>query len=333
MIFINHQKLKYEKYKIMKTLTLWLWAFGFAINKLLWENNPNKKFYAYEINKTIFDWINQNREHPFFFPWYKLSENIELIYNYDEIIWEIDLLIIAIPTQFISSAMEWFKDKLKSWVTILNLSKWIDISSNNPVSKLFSEKLNWLNFNYWVLSWWMIASELVEWKILWADLWINDFKIWDKIKLLFENDNFKIELRKDILNIELYWSIKNIMAIMVGYYEWIWYWSSSIWAKLVEYYSEVSKIIELYWWNKELDFSYYSLGWDIIATCFWNSRNRYLWKLLWSWKSVAEALGILKSENKHSEWYETLKVVYEFIKYKPWFEITKFLYSLIQKNT
>jgi len=314
----------------MKIITLWLWAFGFAINKLLWENNPNNKFYAYEINKTIFDLINQNREHPFFFPWYKLPENIELIDNYDSIIWEIDLLIIAIPTQFISSSIEWFKDKIKSWITILNLSKWIDISSNNLVSKLFSERLNWLNFNYWVLSWWMISSELVEWKFLWADLWINDFKIWEKIKSLLENNNFRIELRKDILNIELYWSFKNIMAIMVGYYEWIWYWSSSIWAKLVEYYSEVSKIIGLYWWNKELDFSYYSLGWDIIATCFWNSRNRYLWKLLWSWKYIKEALEILKSENKHSEWYETLKVVYAFIKDKPWFEITKFLYSLIK---
>jgi glycerol-3-phosphate dehydrogenase (NAD(P)+) len=313
----------------MKVLTIWLWAFGFAINKLLWENNKNNTFYVYEVNKTITENIEKTREHPFFFKWYKLSENVEIIYDIEKIIFEIDLLIIALPAQFISTTISWLKGKLKPWITILNLSKWIDIISNNPVSRLIWEKLDWLNFNYCVLSWWMIAMELVEWKYLWADLWINDFVLWEKIKKLFENHDFQIVLRKDILNIELYGSLKNIMAILCWYYEWLWYGQSSIWAKLVEYYSEIWEIIELYGWNKKLDFSYYSLWWDIVATCFWNSRNRYLGNLLWSWKNIKEALEILKSENKHSEWYETLKVVYEMIKDKEWFKISKYLYNLI----
>lgn len=314
----------------MKILTLWLWAFGFAINKLLWENNPNHIFYAYEINKEIINWIQKNREHPYFFEWYKLPENINVLEDYNEIISEIDILIISIPVQFISSSINSIKDKLKNWVTILNLAKWIDIKSNKLISELIDEILVWKVYSYSILSWWMIASELVEGKKLWADLWIKDLVVWEKIKSLLENNNLNIKLQTNILNIELYWSLKNIMAIMVWYYEWKWEWKSSIWYQIVQFYDEMKDIIKLYWWTDDLDFSYYSLGWDIIATCFGNSRNRYFWQLLWSWNDINEVLEILKSENKHAEWYETLKAVYNKVKDKSWFEVTKFLYNLIQ---
>jgi glycerol-3-phosphate dehydrogenase (NAD(P)+) len=314
----------------MKILTLWLWAFGFAINKLIWENNPEKIFYAYELNKDIVNSIKQTREHSYFFEWYKLSSNIEILDDYDHIISDIDLLILAIPAQFISSTINWIKNKLKAWVTILNLAKWIDITTNKPISKLLKQELEWIKYNYSVLSWWMIASELVEWKQLGADLWINNFLIWEKIKKLLENENLTICIKKDVLNIELYGNLKNIMAILVGYYEWKWLGMSSIWYYLVDFYNEMKDIIKLYGWNSELDFSYYSLGWDIVATCFGNSRNRYFWNLLWKGKSIEYVLWIMKHENKHAEGYETLKAVYDMIREKEWFENVKFLYNLIK---
>jgi glycerol-3-phosphate dehydrogenase (NAD(P)+) len=314
----------------MKVLTLWLWAFGFAINKLIGDNNPDQIFYAFELNKEVVNNIRNNREHPFFFEWYKLPENIEIIDDYDDIIWEIDLLILAIPAQFVHLSIDWFKNKIKPGITILNLAKWIDIKFNTPISKVLEEWLKWKDFNYAVLSWWMIASEVVEWKELWADLWIADIEVWKEIKKLLENENFKIKIREDILNIELYWSLKNIMAIMVWYYEGQGLEKSTIWFKLVEFYDEMREIIALYGWNKNIDFSYYSLGWDIVATCFWNSRNRYFGQLLWKGNNINEALDILKKENKHAEGYETLKAVYEIVKDKEWFENIKFLYGLIK---
>ena len=314
----------------MKILTLWLWAFGFAINKVLWENNPNKIFYSSELNKQVVEKIRKTREHPFFFKWYTLPENIEIIDNVDDILWEVDLIIIAIPAQFISWAISWLKWKLKAWVTILNLAKWIDIKSNKTISKLISEQLWGFDYNYWVLSWWMIASEVVEWKVLWADLWIKNSEIWSKIKKLLENENFKIKLREDVINIELYGSLKNIAAIIVGYYEWLWNEASTVGFKLLEFYEEMKELIWLYGWNKNIDFSYYSLWWDMVATCFGNSRNRYFWKLLWSWLSINEVLNKLEEEKKHAEWYETLKAVYNMIKHDNWYDNVKFLYNLVK---
>ncbi len=314
----------------MKVLTLWLWAFGFAINKVIGENNPNDIFYGFELNKEIVDSLKETRKHPFFFEGYKLPENIMVLDSYDDIIGDIDLLIIAIPAQFISMSIDWFKDKLKPGVTIMNLAKWIDVKTNRPISAVLKEWLEWLDYNYAVLSWGMIAQEVVEAKELWTDIWIEDFIVWEKIKKLVENKNLKVKLQKDYLNVELVWSLKNIMAIMVGYYEWKCDWMSTVWFHLVNFYDEMKNLIAEYWWNRNIDFSYYSLGWDIIATCFWWSRNRYFWQLLWQGKSIAEVLEQLKKENKHAEGYETLKAVYEMVKDKEGFEVTKFLYWLVE---
>lgn len=314
----------------MKILTLWLGAFGFAINKVLWENNPERVFYAFEKNEEVAKEVNETRKHPYFFEWYNLLNNIEIISNYEDIISEVDLLILAIPVQFISSAISDLKGKLKSWVIILNLAKWIDVKSGNTISDLIKEKLEKFEYNYAILSGWMIASEVVEWKQLWADLGIEDKVVWNKIKSYLENNNFKIKLREDILNIELYGSLKNIAAIFVGYYEWKGLEKSTIWYYLVEFYDEMKEIIKLYGWNPNIDFSYYSLGWDIVATCFWNSRNRYFGQLLWKGNSINELLDKLKAENKHAEWYETLKAVYSMVENKDGFENVKFLYGLIK---
>ena len=322
------EELNYIKKSNMKILTLGLWAFGFAVNKLLWENNPEQTFYAIELNNDIINSIKNNRTHPFFFEGYKLPKNIEVIENNETIISEVDLIILAMPAQYILSAVKWFSSKIKEWVTILNLAKWIDIVNNKTISQLLNEELMWINYNYAILSWWMIASEVVEWRKLWADLGIDNLEIWEKLKSLLENDNFNVAIRKDILNIELYWSLKNIMAIVVWYEEWKGSDASTVWYRLVKFYSEMTQIIWEYNWNINIDFSYYSLWSDIVATCFGWSRNKYFGYLLWTWMPIDKVLEKLKSENKHAEWYETLKAVYNKIKDKEWFKYTKFLYNL-----
>ncbi|MDP2090181.1 MAG: hypothetical protein Q8K30_01165 [Candidatus Gracilibacteria bacterium] len=316
----------------MKILTLGLGAFGFAMNKLLGENKPDHTFYAFELNNEITNRVKLDRQHPYFFPGYKLPDNINIIDDYTDIISDIDLLIIAIPVQFISSSIAGLKDNLKPGVTILNLAKGIDIKSNKLISELVDELLVGKDYNYSVLSGGMIAAEVVEGKTLGADLGIKNIEIGNRIKSFLENDHLKVKVQTNILNIELYGSLKNIMAIMVGYYEGKGEGKSSIGYRLLSFYDEMKEIIKLYGGNDNLDFSYYSLGGDIVATCFGNSRNHYFGQLLGSGKNISLVLEILKSENKHAEGYETLKAVYDKVKDELGFENIKLLYSLIQQK-
>lgn len=289
----------------MKTIIIWVWAFWFAILNHLSKNNKNTTFYAYEKDTFVLESLKTTRENPYFFSWTKLWENIVFLNTLDSLS-DFDLIIIAIPAQFVWSFVNNIKNNLKSWVTFLNLSKWIDIKTLKTPGDFLSEELPEFDYNYSVLSWWMIAAELVEEKILWAQIGCKNEEISKKLQKLFENENLKISLSQNTKNIELFWSIKNIFAMQMWYLESKWYEMSSIWYYFCELYKELPILLKLLWWDESVNFWDFSLGWDLIATCFWNSRNRYFWNLVGKGKTPFEAEQILKTEKKHAEWYYTI---------------------------
>lgn len=299
----------------MKILFVWLWAFWFAmINHISNEKNfKNHIIYWYEKDINVFEYLSKNRENPYFFNWVKLDDRIILLSDIVDILSDIDLIVLAIPSQFVGVFIENIKDRLKSWVIFLNLSKWIDNKTLLTVSDTIKNKLsNFLNYNYAVLSWWMIAREVIDNAILWATLSWDNEEILLKIKDIFVSDKLDIKIDFDYKNTELYGSLKNVVSIYIWYLEEKWYKKSSIWYYLVNIFSDLEKLIIILWWKK-ININSYDFLWDMIATCFWESRNRYLWILLAKWKNIDEAIQIMKSEKKHSEWYETILWIKDII--------------------
>lgn len=311
---------------MQKILILWLWAFGFAVAKHLGENNPDTTIYASEINPEIYNSISDTRTHPYFFEWVKLPENIELIADTQDFLPEVDIIISIIPCQFVWWAFSGMKECLKSWVTILNLSKWIDNVSMQTVGEKLSEVLWWVRISYAYLAGGMIAQELVDGTLLWADIVSESSKIWEKLTRLFQSDSLDIKLKiSPAKNTELYAALKNIIALILGYYEWQWVGASSRGYYLTKLLWEMKEVITLLDWDSQIDFTDYALCWDLIATCFGASRNRLLWNMLGEWKDITQALWELKAQNKIAEWYETLKWVYKLTTWKAGFEeINKF---------
>ena len=325
---------------VQKILILWLGAFWFAIAKHLWENNPEYTIYASEINKEIYDAIEKTRSHPYFFDGAKLPDNIELISETTTLLSKIDIVISVIPCQFIWWAFSGMKDNLKKWVTILNLSKWIDnktleVSSekiasvlNPPVSDSFDIPLNkgetWsgvkgggFDYTYAYLAGGMIAAELVGWKMLWADIACTDEDAGKMLMSLFQSESLDIHMIIwNTKNTELYAALKNIIALILGYYEWLWQWASSRWYYLMKLLEEISYLIAELWGSSDLEFGDYALWGDIIATCFGASRNRLLGNMLWEWMSIEDVLAKLAEEKKIAEGYETLKWVYQITEWK-----------------
>jgi glycerol-3-phosphate dehydrogenase len=213
------------------------------------------------------------------------------------------------------------KTFLKDGVTILNLSKWIDNTSMRTVSEKLSEVLWGTHFNYAYLAGGMIAEELVFRSMLWADIVCEDFDTWSELQRLFLSDTLDINLKvSSPKNTELYAALKNIIALILWYYEWTGAGASSQWYYFSKLLGEMKWVISLLWWNSDLDFTDYALSWDLIATCFWASRNRLLGNMLWKWAPIHDALQELKSQNKIAEWYETLKWVYHLTDGKAGFE-------------
>ncbi len=317
----------------MKTLVLWVWAFGFAILKHIAEKYPKDTIFAYEKDSFTSWYLRNFRKHPYLYEWIKLPRNIVYIEDLEKTLPNIDLLIISIPCQFIRDFLSEIKLFLKPWVTILNLSKWINNKTLNTVWDDLAEVLKWISYNYACLSWWMIASDIIKWDTIWWSIWVESEWLWLILKNYLETPIFKLNLyTKRVKNTELAWALKNIFAIFTWYYEWQWHWSSSIWCFFCDYFTEYKKLFTLLWWNDDIWFDKYAVWWDLIATCFWNSRNRYFWKLIWKWKTLNETLKIMKNEKKTTEWYETLKWLYELVKDNPEFPMTKHYWEKILFN-
>lgn len=292
----------------MKVCVFWVWAFGFAMLKLIENSSSIEALYAYEQDKWVGDFLKVHNHHPYFFEGVKVSEKVLFVSNYEPILPLIDVVIIAIPSQFILSFLPKIKKFLKPWVILLNLSKGIN---NTTLKTTYQDTLSELrgnNFEYAILSWGMIAREVIEWRPLGAQIGVNSQEIGEKLTKIFAWTSLEVSISiGNIQNIELYASLKNVIAMMIGYYEWLGYSASTLGYYFCKIYKEVDAIIHLLGWSDGYDFSDFAVGGDLIATCFGDSRNRYLGKLIGSWKSPKEALDILIAEKKRAEGYETLK--------------------------
>lgn len=302
-------------------LILWLGAFGFAVAKHLGELHPEKHFYGHERNPEIVTSLQRTRIHPFFFAWEVLPKNIEVISEIETILPEIDIIISIIPCQFIAGSFEEMKNSLKDGVTILNLAKWINNISLQTSSEKLEEVLAGIEYMYAYIAGGMIAEELVHKKQLGADIVCNDESVWKDLKELFESETLHIHLKTwNPKNTELYAALKNIVALILGYYEGKWLGASSLGYYFSKLLSEIQDVISLLDGEREIDFTDFALSGDLIATCFGASRNRLLGNMLGKWQDIESALSQLREQKKIAEGYETLKWVYKLTQDKEWFE-------------
>lgn len=310
-------------------LILWLGAFGYAVACYLGKNNPQLHFYAAEKNSEIRESLQDTRKHPYFFkniPDNTLPENIQLIENIEEIIPEIDIIISIIPCQFVADAFSEMKNSLKPWVVIFNLAKGIDNNSLEVMSEKLSDTLESQNYIYAYLAGGMIAEEVMTEQILGADIITEDWEVWVYLKELFHSESLDIHLKIwNPKNTELAAALKNIIALILWYYEWQWTWASTLGYYFSVLLREITWVMGLLGSKETPDFSNYALSWDLIATCFGNSRNRLLGNMLGEWIHIQEALAELKAQKKIAEGYESLKGIKKLITWKQGFEeIEKF---------
>jgi glycerol-3-phosphate dehydrogenase (NAD(P)+) len=103
--------------------------------------HPDTIFYGYEKDPIAREYLRGERKHPYFFPGVTLEKNIELISDPEDILSDVELLIIAIPNQFITPAISEIKDHLPKNITILNLSKGINNTTLETVSSTLESLL------------------------------------------------------------------------------------------------------------------------------------------------------------------------------------------------
>ena len=247
----------------MKITILGCGAFGIAIASTIQENNINITIW----NKFQNEIDNVKNTYP----------NINFTTNLEKSINNTDLIIIAIPINFIESTIL----ELKSFYQnqdILIASKGIDTTNNKFAYEIIKNNLNINNIG--IISGGSFAIDMINKQLLGLTLATTSPSIITKVKQTLETNYTKIQYINDIIGVSICGAIKNVMAIGYGILDGANYKESSKFLYLTEAIYEIEQLISALNGNPRTIMSYAGID-DIMMTCTSSkSRNYTLGKLI-----------------------------------------------------
>lgn len=292
-------------------------AFGFAMAKVIGENQTEKEIYIYDVNCDFIAHIEETRKHPLFHGQTELPEHIKTTIDIEEAVSNTDLIILAIPSKCLRAGIRSFKEYLKDGVTFVNLAKGLEAKTNLRVSQVISEELADLNIKYnaCCLSGGMIAREVTLENPLCAELACNCRDCAKKIGKMLWSDYLRIETTDDLIGVELAGALKNVIAIGAGIFDGLGYGESSK-SAFVSATAKQMRGLALKMGAREETFGPGSQAWfgDLMTTCFGASRNREFGELIGKGIKAEDARKAMIANNKSVEGFITTKVVFDLVK-------------------
>lgn len=289
-------------------------VYGQAIATTLLENN---------VNVTVWNRYQQEFEN--------LKNNyqkIKFTTNMEESIKNTDLIIIAIPVNFIEETIFKLKPNYKNQ-DILIASKGIDTKNNKFAYEIIENILNTKNIG--VISGGSFAIDMQNKKVLGLTLGTNTKTITNKVKKCLENNYIKIQYTNDIIGVSVCGSIKNVMAIGFGILDGANYPESSRFLFLTKAIYEIQDLIKKLNGNESTIMTYAGLD-DIMMTCTSaKSRNYTLGRLIGE-NSPQDEINNYK-ETTTIEGLGTSKSIYNLAKEKNIdLPITNIIYNILYNN-
>ncbi len=290
-------------------------SWGTALSRLLIENGH--KVFLWEYNEEIRKDIRSTGENRIFLPGIKLPEELLLVDDYCEVLREeekygnIDVILLATPTQFLRSILKRLKKCLNYTIIMVNVAKGLEISSKKRISEVIAEELGDKNYHYVLLAGPTHAEEVAQ-KLPSAILSVSSNENAAlEVQKLFSNSYFRVYTGTDLIGAELGGAVKNCLAIAAGIADGLGYGDNSKAALLTRGLNEILEIGKYYNVNPKTFMGLSGLG-DIIVTCTSkHSRNRYVGEELGKGRKIDDIISNMKMV---SEGAETIKALYIIIK-------------------
>ncbi|OGX11774.1 MAG: glycerol-3-phosphate dehydrogenase [Omnitrophica WOR_2 bacterium GWB2_45_9] len=274
-----------------------------------------------EVNKTR---INQK-----FLPGIRLPSSIVLTSDLVLALKAADLIVLAIPSQFIRQVLKRVKELDVSFIPFLSVVKGIETETQMRVSEIIYQELG-KNLRLAVLSGPTIALEVAKEVPTTAVVSSSDEKLAKSLQRVFMTRRFRVYTNPDVVGVELGGSLKNVIAIACGISDGLGFGANTKAALLARGLAEISRMGIAAGAKKETFSGITGLG-DLVTTCISrHSRNR----------SVGEQIGkggklknILSRMNMVAEGVATAKAAYLLgKKYRVSMPITNEVYSVLYKN-
>ncbi|KAK0420368.1 hypothetical protein QR680_014639 [Steinernema hermaphroditum] len=243
-----------------------------------------------DINgRTLTDIINEFHENVVYLPSIKLPTNVVAYSCIKDTVKNADILIFATPHQMVQDVCTSIKDHVQSEAVGISLIKGIATKPDGSASAVSDEIRNHLNIDVSVLMGANLANEIAAGEFAEATVGCIHPEHGDMFQRMFDTDNFRINVVRDVYTVEMCGALKNIVACAVGFAEGLRLGSNSKAALIRLGMHEMIKFVETFYPGSDLKTFFESCGLaDLIATCSGGRNMKVCRELVQSDKELHE---------------------------------------------
>ena len=291
----------------MNVTVLGAGSWGTTLALILHSNVHKVLLWSYE--QRIVDMVNKTGENKDFLPGVPVPADIELTSDLESAVRKPEVIIIAVPTQYIRSVMNQVKSRKLRNTLFINVAKGIENESLMRVSEILLDVVPSLNLERIVtLSGPSFAHEVsrqMPTAVVAASVSRDAAR---QAQSLFITPYFRIYSSDDIKGVELAGALKNVIAIGAGIADGAGFGDNTKAAIMTRATAEISRLGKLIGARQETFAGLSGIG-DLIATCVSrHSRNRYVGEEIGKGRNIRD---ILKEMVMVAEGVPTTKSVHD----------------------
>ena len=293
----------------MKVTILGTGAYGLALSKVLVENkNEVTMWTTFEIEKKELLETKKSSKLDGFI----LDDNIVITTNLEESVKDSKLIVIAIPTAFVTSVCKDLKKYIKSEQHICIASKGIEQDTCLFVHDMVKKQIKTKNIG--AISGPSFAVDLVKEVPVGLAVASKSKLTLNIIREAFCNNHFKLYPTNDIIGIEVCGAVKNIIAIASGMIDGMGYPISTQALLITQSLHDIRSLIHFLGGSKQTILSFAGFG-DILLTCTSSKSRNYTFGKLIGSNASKEIIDDYKNKITVEGLY-TLKSIHKLIKNK-----------------
>lgn len=311
----------------MKVTILGTGAYGLALSKILCENkNEVVMWTAFEEEKN--ELLETKKSSKLI--GFRLDNEVTITNNLEESLNGSKLIIIAIPTAFVTSVCKDLKKYIKSTQHICIASKGIEQGTCLFISDMIKKQIKTKNIG--AISGPSFAIDLVRKVPVGLSVASKNRTTKKLIIEAFSNNHFKLYPTNDIIGIEVCGSVKNIIAIASGIIDGMGYPISTQAMLITQSLHDIKALIHALGGSKKTILSYAGFG-DILLTCTSEKSRNYCFGKLIGKKTPKDEIEKYKNETTVEGLY-TLKSIYKLIRNKKIsIPIINIIYNIVFKDS
>jgi glycerol-3-phosphate dehydrogenase (NAD(P)+) len=199
----------------MRIAVLGAGSWGTTLAILLSENNHDVSLWTYRPEQAAL--IIETRENPAFLPGIKIPKRISILTDIQEAAYKKDIIVSAVPSQFLRSVIQQIAHHELSQTIIVNVAKGIENHSLMTMSEVMLDVFEHeKKGNLAILSGPSHAEEVIQrmpTAVVSASFNMRTARI---VAAAFSTPYFRVYINDDIRGVELGGALKNVIAVGAG---------------------------------------------------------------------------------------------------------------------